>query len=73
MKRGDVVVLRADKIYANYGKAVPYYLILNEYKNNLVTIHDAASNSTIAVFRDDLILISSCDGKKNLEENEDVF
>lgn len=65
MKRGDVVVLRADKIYANYGKPVPYYLISGEYKNDLVTIHDTASKTTIAVFRDDLMLISACDSKKN--------
>ena len=65
MNIGDVVVLRADKIYASYGKPVPYYLVMSSHNNNLVVIHDYVNNATVAAFRDDLIVISKCNDEKN--------
>ena len=65
MKWGDVVIMRADKLYEPYGKPVPYYLVLEEYHNDLVTIHNPISKDRLGVFRSDLILIAACDSKKN--------
>ena len=51
MIRGDVVVLRADKIYADYGKPVTYYLVLEEHENDLITIHNPITHDTYLPFR----------------------
>ena len=65
MNRGDVVVLRADKIYADYGKPITYYLVLEEHENDLITIHNPTTRDTIATFRRDLILVSKSVNEKN--------
>mgnify|MGYP003963426589 CR=1 FL=1 len=66
MKRGDVVVLRADKIYERYGKDVPYYLVVERYDRDIVKVHDPVSKEMTAVPINDLILISSnCGHQKN--------
>ena len=65
MNCGDVVVMRADKLYEPYGKPVPYYLVVEEHQNDLITVHDPITKEKLSVFRNDLILISQCDNKKN--------
>jgi predicted transcriptional regulator len=57
-KKGDVVVLRADKIYEGYGKPVNYYLVLSSDYKDIVRIHEPIRKETIAVFHEDLIAIS---------------
>ena len=67
MTRGDVVVLRADKIYADYGKPAVYYLVLREHDRDLVTIYNPINGDTVATFRDDLVIIAKCvSSEKNL-------
>ena len=58
-KRGDLVLLRADRIYESYGKQPEYYIVLKKYQENLISIHGSKTKDTIAVFEEDLILLSS--------------
>jgi len=69
VKKGDLVVLRADKVYEDYGKPVPYYMVISTHAggvidmqydhNEIVTIHNPNTKDTIAVFANDLILLSN--------------
>jgi hypothetical protein len=65
MKCGDVVIMRADKLYEPYGKPIPYYLVTEEHQNGLVTIHDPVTKEKLGIFCSDLILISTRDSEKN--------
>ena len=58
-KSGDLVLLRADKLYESYGKPIEYYIVIERYQENLVSIHSSQTKDTIAVFEEDLILVSS--------------
>ena len=65
MNRGDVVVLRADKLYEPYGKSVPYYLVTEKRDLGLVLIYDPILKDSMLTFESDLILISKCKREKN--------
>ena len=65
MNRGDVVVLRADKLYEPYGKPVPYYLVTEKRELGLVLIYDPILKDSMLTFESDLILISKCKREKN--------
>lgn len=60
MNRGDVVVMRADKLYEPYGKPVPYYLVVEKRDMNLIMIHDPITKDRLLTFESDLILVSEC-------------
>jgi len=68
MKTGDLVVLRADKIYEDYGKPVHYYVVVGTHAggivdmqyghNEIIRVHNPDTKDEIAVFANDLILLS---------------
>ncbi len=65
MKCGDLVVLRADKLYEPYGKPVPYYLVVERHDMDLIRIHNPVTKNEMMTFESDLILISTVDNEKN--------
>ena len=65
MNRGDVVVLRADKLYEPYGKPVPYYLVVGRHNMDLIRVHNPVTKDEMMTFESDLILISKCKREKN--------
>ena len=58
-KPGDLVILRSDKIYAKYGKRLDYYVITDTYDDNLIRAHNTTTKDIVAVFSDDIILLSN--------------
>ena len=58
MNRGDVVVMRADKLYEPYGKPVPYYVVVGKSDMDLIMLHDPITKDRLMTFESDLILIS---------------
>ena len=64
MNCGDVVVLRADKLYEPYGKTVPYYLVTEKRDMNLILIYDPVRKDSLLTFESDLILVSKCKREK---------
>jgi hypothetical protein len=65
MSPGDLVVMRADKLYEPYGKPVPYYLVVERHDMDLIRIHNPVTKDEMMTFESDLILISTVDNEKN--------
>tara|TARA_R100000664_G_C2721111_1_gene114572 strand:- start:523 stop:723 length:201 start_codon:yes stop_codon:yes gene_type:complete len=65
MKCGDLVVMRADKLYEPYGKPLPYYLVVERHDMDLIRIHNPITKDEMMTFESDLILISKCKHEKN--------
>ena len=65
MNRGDVVVMRADKLYEPYGKPIPYYLVLGRHNRDFIIIHNPVTKDEMMTFESDLILVSKCKHEKN--------
>ena len=65
MSPGDLVVMRADKLYEPYGQPIPYYLVVERHDMDLIRIHNPVTKDEMMTFESDLILISTVDNEKN--------
>ena len=55
---GEVVMLKVDKLYERHGKPVNYYLVMPSDDDRFVKVFEPTSREMLAVFADDLMLVS---------------